>query len=295
MLTGSLVKTITSDGIELQGFWMNQKSNVAVFHSHGTAGDFYTHKFIEIEGERLAANNISFLTANNRGHDVYADLRKHINGHIEWTQIGGAFERFTDCTYDIGAWINFLEEQGIKKVILQGHSLSQKLIYYLDQTNDPRIIAQIHISPCNDAGYMYFLLGKQKYKEVNQKIHSIVKEGKGRVMLPKKLWVVAPMSAAAYADYLTEEGIGNIFPYHNDVSVKWKMLSNMRVPLLAVYGGADSFIKPSIKEATALFKEKAKNSVDVTTQIINNAPHSYVEYEEQLVDIIEDWVKKRFL
>ena len=84
MLTGSLVKTITSDGLELAGFWMDAKSDVAVFQSHGTAGDFYTHKFIEVEGEQLTKNHISFLTANNRGHDVYADIRKHVNETIRW-------------------------------------------------------------------------------------------------------------------------------------------------------------------------------------------------------------------
>ena len=41
-MKGELVKTITSDGLELGGFFIDKKSDVAVFHSHGTAGDFYT-------------------------------------------------------------------------------------------------------------------------------------------------------------------------------------------------------------------------------------------------------------
>ncbi|OGK15664.1 hypothetical protein A3H80_02235 [Candidatus Roizmanbacteria bacterium RIFCSPLOWO2_02_FULL_37_19] len=70
MLSGQLATTITKDGLELKGFWVNKKSDIAVFHSHGTSGDFYTHNFIELEADKLSKQGISFLTANNRGHDV---------------------------------------------------------------------------------------------------------------------------------------------------------------------------------------------------------------------------------
>ena len=165
MLSGQLVKTVTSDGLELQGFWADKGSEVAVFHSHGTSGDFYTHKFIEVEGEKLSADGSSFLTANNRGHDVFADLRKHSKGKVEWSTIGGGFEKFEDCVFDIKAWVDFLEKQGVKKIILQGHSLSQKILYYQHKEKDSRVIGQIHLSPQNDAGLMYYALGKEKYAE----------------------------------------------------------------------------------------------------------------------------------
>ena len=125
MLKGSLVKTITGDGLELKGFWIDKKSEVAVFHSHGTAGDFYTHEFVEVEGHKLSDQNISFLTANNRGHNVYADIRKRVRGKVEWVSGGGGFETFEDCLKDINAWIDFLAKQGVKKIILQSHSLTQ--------------------------------------------------------------------------------------------------------------------------------------------------------------------------
>lgn len=119
MLQGSLVKTITSDSLELAGFWMDQKSDIAVFHSHGTAGDFYTHKFVEVEAEQLASQKISFLTANNRGHDVYADIRKRNGEQIDWAQIGGAFEIFEESLLDIGAWVEFLSDRGIKRLFFR--------------------------------------------------------------------------------------------------------------------------------------------------------------------------------
>ncbi|MCR4313635.1 MAG: hypothetical protein NUV84_00075 [Candidatus Uhrbacteria bacterium] len=293
MLHGSLVKTVTSDGLELAGFWSDQKLDVAVFHSHGTAGDFYTHQFIETEGSRLAELGISFLTANNRGHDVYADIRKHQNESVGWTNIGGAFEKFEDCLFDVGAWLDFLSAQGVKKVILQAHSLTQKILYYQHIKKDPRVIGQIHLSPCNDAGFMLFLLGEEKYKRTNERIARLVEEGKTTNLLEKELAVVCPMAPLPYFGYLTEDGVGNLFPYHDPTSLKWSMLEGATDPLLAIFGGADGFIKPSIDEAAGLFKSHARSSRDTSVEIIPDAPHSYVGFEDRLVDALTKWIQTR--
>ncbi|MBI3366383.1 DUF1749 domain-containing protein, partial [Candidatus Roizmanbacteria bacterium] len=224
MLPGNLVKTITSDGLELNGFWMNHKSDIAVFHSHGTAGDFYSHQFIEEEGQMLAKKKISFLTANNRGHDVYADIRKYNKGKVEWITIGGGFEKFEDCLLDIKAWLDFLQEQGVKKIILQAHSLTQKILYYQWKKKDRRVVGEIHLSPCNDAGMVKLRIGEKKYNEINSLVNELIKKGKGDELLPKECFVVCPMSALAYYGYLTEEGPGNLFPYHDPKSKKWEAL-----------------------------------------------------------------------
>lgn len=288
---GSLVKTITSDGLELAGFWADAKSDVAVFHSHGTAGDFYTHKFVEVEAEHLAKEGISFLTANNRGHDVFADIRKHVNGRVEWTQIGGGFEKFEDCVLDIASWLDFLTSQGVKRVILQGHSLSQKVLYYQHIKHDPRVIGQIHLSPQNDAGVMKSILGDTRYKEVNAMIAQKLKEGKNRELLPQELSAVCAMAVQGYAGYLTEDGIGNLSPYHNPSSSHWKIIETTVDPLLVIFGSTDVYMKPSVREAVKLWKEKATSAKSISVEIIEGAPHSYLEYEEKLVDVIYDWIR----
>jgi len=294
MLWGNLVKTITTDGLELAGFWIDKKSEVAVFHSHGTAGDFYTHEFIEKEAEKLSSSGISFLTANNRGHDVFADIRKHKEGNVEWVQIGGAFEKFEDCIFDIEAWLNFLANQGVKKVILQAHSLTQKILYYQFNKRDKRVIGQIHLSPCNDAGYMYYLLGEKKYRQTNEMIKKMVNNKNPKELLPKELSVVCPMGAIAYYGYLTEESVGNLFPYHNPSSPKWKVLGETEEPILAVFGGSDEFIKPSVKVAANLFKKKAKVAKGISVKIIDKAPHSFIGFENKLAEIIGAWIGRQF-
>lgn len=296
-MKGELVKTVTSDGLELAGFFIDKKSDVAVFHSHGTSGDFYTHKFIETEGKKFSSIGISFLTANNRGHDVYADIRVDKKDKVEWTQIGGGFEKFEDCLLDIEAWLDFLTKRGVKKVILQAHSLTQKVLYYQASKKDKRVIGQIHLSPCNDAGFVSLKIGKKKYDTINRKVKAMIRSGKGNELLPKELYVVCPMSAIAYYGYLTEEGPGNIFPYHNPSSPKWKILEKTKESLLVTYGGDDFFIKSSIQDkniqsVAKLFKAKARSAKSVEAKIIPGSSHSYVGYEEELTTIIYRWVHK---
>jgi len=294
-MKGELVRITTKDGLELVGFFIDKKSDIAVLHFHGTSGDFYTHKFVEVEGEKLAKENISFLTANNRGHDVYADIRKHKNGKVEWTQIGGGFEKFEDCLLDIDAWIDFLIKRGIKKIILQGHSLSQKILYYQYAKKNPNVIGQIHLSPQNDDGLMYYALGEKKYQEINKKIKQIIKEGRGNEVLPKEYSPVSYVtSAQMYHGYLTDYGAGTLTPYHNPQSKNWQVLEKTTDPLLVIFGSKDAYMKPSPETAAKLMKEKAKSAKSVMVKLIKGATHSYLCYEKELVEIIFDWIKNIF-
>jgi len=290
-MKGELVKTITADGLELKGFFIDQKSDLAVLHFHGTAGDFYTHEFVEVEGEKLAKEKISFLTANNRGHGVFSDIRRHTNGKVEWTQGGGGVEKFEDCLLDIDAWINFLIKKGVKKIILQSHSLTQKILYYQYKKSRKKVVGQIHISPCNDAGLMKSILGEKKYIETNNMIAEMIKTGKEKTKLPEELSAVCQMNALAYSGYLVEEGEGNLFPYHNPQSKKWIVLEKNKEPFLAIFGGADIYIKPSNDIAAELIKQKSQADV----RIINGASHSYLGYENELIKIIFDWISKNYL
>lgn len=294
-MEGQLVKTITQDGLELAGFFSKGTSDVAVFHSHGTSGDFYTHKFVEAEGNALVKKGYSFLTANNRGHDAYADIRKHEAGKVSWTSGGGGFERFEDCILDITTWLGFLTQQGIKKVILQGHSLSQKGLYYQNIKKDKRVIGQIHLSPQNDAGIMFYALGKMKYEETNARIERMVKEGKGNELLEKELSPVSYLtSALMYNGYLTENGSGTLTPYHNPASPNWRTISQVKEPMLVIFGSEDIYMKPSVETAVKLLKEKTERTPDTSVLLIKGATHSYLGYEKELSDVVLNWVTKRF-
>lgn len=295
-MKGELVKVITSDGLELKGFFSDQKSDVAVFHTHGTAGDFYTHDFVEVEGEELSKKKLSFLTANNRGHDVFADIRHHKNGKVEWIQIGGGQERFEECLFDIDAWINFLIKRGVKKIILQGHSLGpNKNIYFQAKNPNKYIQGFIHLSPQNDAGLMKSKLGDEKYKKINLMIEEMIKNNRGNKILAKELQELCPISAQAYSGYFIENGIGNLFPYHNPDNKNWTILNKIKELQLLIFGSDDPYIKPSVSKAIEVFKSKINKSSLFKSNIIKGASHSYLGYEKKLVEVIFSWISKNYL
>jgi len=295
-MKGELVKVITSDGLELKGFFSDQKSEIAIFQTHGTAGDFYTHEFIEVEGNKLAKEKISFLTANNRGHDVFADIRKHKDGKVEWTQIGGGQEKFEDCLMDIDAWVNFLIKRGVKKIILQGHSLGpNKNIYYQSVKNNKNVSGLIHLSPQNDAGLMKSKLGDEKYRIINLMIEQMIKNKKGNEILEKELQELCPISALAYSGYFIENGVGSLFPYHNLQNKNWGVLNKIKEPQLLVFGEKDPYIKPSINTAIEVFQSKINKFGHLQSKIVNGASHSYVRYEKELIKIIFNWIKENYL
>ncbi|PIY69213.1 hypothetical protein COY90_01980 [Candidatus Roizmanbacteria bacterium CG_4_10_14_0_8_um_filter_39_9] len=297
-MEGQLVRTITSDGLELAGFFVRGKSDIAVLHIHGTAGDFYTHKFIELEGHLLSKKKISFLTVNTRGHGVYADIRKHVKGKIEWFPCGGGFETFEDCILDIQAWIDFLTKQGIKKIILQGHSLgAQKVLYYQYKAKNPQVVGQIHLSPQNDAGYMLIKYGDQKYGEIDQTIKKLIKDGKGRDLLPPELSIICPMSATTYSGYLVEDGAGTLHPYHNPHSKNWNAFEDIKEKSLVVFGENDTFINHSCKSKSVkaiVAVLKSKKIKDLTVKVIKEANHSYIGTEGRLIKAISDWLETMF-
>jgi hypothetical protein len=295
-MKGELVKVITTDGLELKGFFSDKKSEIAIFHSHGTAGDFYTHEFIEVEGNKLDKEKISFLTANNRGHDVYADIRLHKKGKVDWAQIGGGQERFEDCLLDIDAWVNFLINRGVKKIILQGHSLGpNKNIFYQASKTNKNIRGFIHLSPQNDAGLMRYKLGDKKYKKVNLMIKNMVRNHKGSNILEKELHELCPITALTYSGYFIENGTGNLFPYHNAANKNWNILNMIKEPQLLIFGEKDPYIKPSVIEAIKVFKSKTNNESRFKLVIVQGSSHSYVGYEKKLVEVIIDWIKRNYL
>ena len=293
-MEGELAKVITSDGIELAGFFAYSKGETAILHIPGTGGDFYTHGFVEPLASAYKKIRFPFLLANNRGHDVFPDIRKHNpDGKIEWATIGSAYERFADSGKDIRAWIDFLERRGKTKIILQGYSYgANKAVSYAAKENDARVAGLIILSGANDTGLMQDLLGKEKYGLVCAQVKSKIAEGKGSELVPDELGVICKMSYATYSDYLADGGDGDILRYHDLSAKSWNVLGSVKVPILAIYGSKDKYMKPSAKAAADAIKLKATSAKSVETKIIGEAGHSFLGKEAELSGEISDWLEK---
>ncbi len=90
-INGELVRVMTEDGMELNGFYVGrsqrsevrrQKSEVprsapspyCVVHVHGWDGNFYENRFIDYSAQVCSKLGIGFVSGNNRGHDYISDI-----------------------------------------------------------------------------------------------------------------------------------------------------------------------------------------------------------------------------
>jgi len=71
-------------------------------------------------------------------------------------------------------------------------------------------------------------------------------------------------------------------------------LSRVEEPILIIFGGADRFIKPSVEAASRLFEEKGGGS-KVEVRVVDGANHSFVGSEDELSEIIVEWLVRKIL
>ena len=108
MAKGEIIKFLTEDNLELQGFLIDSGSAIGILHIPGLAGNFYENSFIEYIGDFCKKRKIKFLSMNNRGHGYLNDLLKIENNENKFVTIGGALEKFEECIIDIRTGIKFL-------------------------------------------------------------------------------------------------------------------------------------------------------------------------------------------
>jgi hypothetical protein len=96
MLKGEYCRTLTRDGLELQGFLAIPEAGPAktsVLHVHGLAGNFYENRFIDHVAASVVRLGVNFLTINTRGRDYISDFFwERPDGTTQYKQIGGIYE-----------------------------------------------------------------------------------------------------------------------------------------------------------------------------------------------------------
>jgi len=100
-----IVKTVTSDQIELFGFLAEAggEKDAILIHIHGTSSSFYCEEYARLFAEEFPALGVATLFTNNRGSHVME----------AWQNTGAALEMFEDCLLDIDAWVRLAIEDGI--------------------------------------------------------------------------------------------------------------------------------------------------------------------------------------
>jgi pimeloyl-ACP methyl ester carboxylesterase len=280
---GELIRTQTSDGLELAGLLCEPASpsrGIAVLHLHGATSNFYRNHTPDELADRLMAAGFAFLTANTRGHDIvtWVTTRNLQRSAL----LGNAYEVFTDCLMDVRAWLDRLEQRGWGRVVLQGHSYgAMKAAYYLAQTQDPRVVALSLLSPA-DRGHFDTLSGVQA---VQQRAAALVAHGQPLQLV---FFESGILGAQRILDSRNQVGT-NVFNFA-DPAHPWTEIGSLRVPVFLLFGTEREVISVPPAQALAIVREKVVNCPAFTGRVIAGAPHNYRGFEAEVAQAVVAWV-----
>ncbi len=287
----SLHRISTKDGLELHGvlYEPEQKTNSVLAHVHGMGGNFYENRFLDIIAKTLTDNGISFCCFNNRGNGFITEFVKKIDDKKDYIRIGDSFEKFADCLIDIEAHINFLREQGFNKIHLSGHSLgSPKVAYYASRAGSEKISSVIFISPSDMLGLVRD--NKQRFDEDIRTAQDMINNGREKEIMEKWVWNTYPISASTYLDLFSDSSPAAIFNFHNK-KLGFEVLSKIQIPIFVTMGRKDDVLVIPIEDIMQTIKEEAKSSPIVETEIVGDAGHDYLGFEQDLSNAILKWVQ----
>lgn len=277
-LTGQIIQVITADDIKLSGiFCQGKKNKPVVIHIHGFEGDFFTNKFVHKIAEKLNTKGITFLPVQTRGmaNDYTLDMSKYGNGK----RVGAHLELLEEAYLDIDAWVKYLNGQGYKNIVLQGHSLGTlKLVRYLFEGKYAKLVKKLILLCPFDKTAFIEPFTKGKWRDYLKIAETKIKAGEGTKIIPKN-WEVIELSYQSYLSWYRDDELSHMFDY----SVKnypFPVLRKINIPVKVIVGTKDEFFHPANPEhpekAMAVLKKNIKH---FSGTLIKGSQHGFVGYE----------------
>jgi len=284
-----IVRVTTKDKLILHWLIIEGKgSNKIVINIHGSASNFYEEPFFENMAVTFPKNGFSWLSINTRGNSVLTHT---------WQKTGSAVEKFEDCLLDIDTWIEFVINKGYSTIILQGHSLgTEKIVYYMNKWKYKAKITWVVLLGFSDSfGCTHKFMNKtNSKKELFNESKNLIKEGKWEQFLTTQwyshAWIL-PKSAESFINQFSENSeLAKAFPFRLK---RLDFYSKIKVPILAIISDNDNaeYTTIPIKEAAELLK---KNNNKTNTVIIPKTNHDFEDKEEELTNIIRDFLTSNF-
>lgn len=262
------------------------------------SGNILENHFTHVLGETLSKNRIAFIYCHNRGYNHINDIpTKKIkkDGGYETIRIGATYERFSECIYDIDAWLKKTRNLGYKKLILLGHSLGcNKVVYYFHKKKPKNVVGIILASPPDMVGLIKKPEYQPNYKELLNEARENVKNGKPRKILSTKIWGWYHLSSQTFLDLFEENGPVDNLPVLRNPK-KFPQLATINVPILGMMGENDDIAIRSLEEDLKLIKTKATGAPSFIKKFIPKANHNYERQEKVFSNVVLEWIETRFL
>ncbi len=291
-MDGTLIETVTEDKLVLQGIYSGARDvKKVVLHMHGFEGNFYENKFVGFVGRALVARKIGFLTGNTRGAEKIKVFR---TSDDEYVTLGARYERLEDAYLDIDSWIEAIDKICKNKVeiVLQGHSLgTMKVVRYLKEGKyRDRVKGLILLAPFDKNAYLRKMTNKS-IEELLDLAQKQIDQGRGRILfdsVPEE----ERMSAVTFVSWYGQDDLGRVFDFGNK-GYDFAALSEIEVATLVAVSRDDEFFHPSNpsnpEEAKAIFEKYIKQ---VQTKLFTDGGHGFGNREEELGDLVGDFVSK---
>ena len=271
------VETITEQNIKLSGCLTANNNSKCIMYIPGLSGNFFETKYTRLLAQTLINNGYDFLFAHNQGSFQVFEV-PFLNKEGKWKSRlrGAAYEKFEDCLYDIGAWIDYLKNLNYNEVTVVAHSMGcNKIVYYLNNYNSSIIKKLILLAPQDNINYNELECHKGLLEEAKNNI----KSGFHDKLLSKKFLGFCLMSSETYYNEITNQTINNI-PYKTS-NGNFSLLNNINIPIHIIIGSED--IGNNGEEYMTLLMKHCKNG---SYDILNGANHNFKNKEEELSELI---------
>lgn len=278
-----LVRINSIDEIEMPGILYSpeEETEKIVLHVHGLNGNFYENRFLDALAEKYTSEKMAFLTFNNRGRDYISDMKKGNESVV----IGGSLENFKECLLDIEGVVNYVKELGYKYIILEGHSYGcNKVLYYFAKKKHEEIKKIILLAPCDIPAECMKFLSDKEYTKAKEEATRLVEDGKGEELIDFSVMTNGKIAARTFYNDFLPGGEDDFIRYRDGENVKSKLLENIDIPVLIVFGDIDECV---LTESLETVKDYLKNNIEkCEIKIIKGANHSYDGKYEELTNSI---------
>jgi pimeloyl-ACP methyl ester carboxylesterase len=242
----------------------------AAMYCHGNQMNFYicAARFLV---PHITSLGYAFLAFNRRGHDS-------VSTYDSREPVGGAYQTVAEGIEDNELAAQFLAGKGFKNPIVIGHS-NGGVLASEHVARHPETRALVLLSAHAGGNRLTDPNSASRYT-INEKTGDLIKEaqellaaGKPRqLMLLPTWWYV--ISAKTFMDRLTN--VPNLV----------ENAARIRCPVLFIRGDQE----PVDNYPAERFKENCSGPCDVA--IIPNCDHFYVGAEEQVVNVVMEWLSK---
>jgi pimeloyl-ACP methyl ester carboxylesterase len=283
-----LVRVTTADGVRLDGGFQRPSGGAqtaplpidAVLCVHGTGGSFYTSALFDALAVRMLARGAAVLRINTRGHDLVSTAATAEGGKRQ----GAAYEAVDNCRHDLRAWLDWLVEQGFRRVCLVGHSLGAvKAVYSLARNSHDVVAALAAISPPR-LSHSWFVAGAkgEEFQGYLATAAQHVQEGRPETLLDVRFPLPFLVTAAGYLEKYGPDERYNFLP----------LVGRVACPALYTFGGEEVERNVAFNGLPAAVDQAAGGRQDVRVTVIPEADHFYSRHAAKLIAEIEAWLDR---